>query len=345
MQIAGRPIGDEHPPYLIAELSANHNGDIGRMMELIDAAAETGADAIKIQTYVADSITIDHDSDDFQIKGGPWGGRTLYDLYKEAQTPFEWHESIFARAKERGVTVFSSPFDFSAIDLLAKLDAPAYKIASFEAVDLPLIRKAASNGKPLIISTGMANLPEIDEAVSAARQAGDGGVVLLHCISGYPAPANESNLRTIPHLRDAFGTVVGLSDHTLGDGVSVASIALGARVIEKHFTLRRADGGPDSHFSLEPDEFKRLVDNCRMAFEAIGHVTYERAEVEKSNAVFRRSLYVVKDVAKGEPFSDKNVRSIRPGYGLAPKHYERVLGRRAKSDIARGTALSWSLVE
>jgi pseudaminic acid synthase len=342
--IAGRPIGRDHEPYIICELSGNHNGSLERALKMIDAAADTGADAIKIQTYTADTLTIDHGSADFQISGGPWAGRTLYDLYQEAQTPFEWHEAMFARARERGVTIFSTPFDETAADLLESLGAPAYKIASFEAVDLPLIAHVARKGKPMIISTGMSNLGEINDAVRTARDNGCEELILLHCVSSYPAPDEDSNVRTVPHLAEAFGCVSGLSDHTHGSAVSVASIALGGAVIEKHFTLARSDGGPDAAFSLEPDEFERLVVDCKRAWRALGTVGYDLCGSEQGSAIFRRSLYVVKDIAAGETLTRENVRSIRPGYGMAPKHFPEVLGARAAEDLKRGTPLTWSVL-
>lgn len=345
IDIAGRTIGSSHEPYVICELSANHNGSLERALKMIDAAAATGADAIKIQTYTADTLTLNCDRDDFKIKGGLWDGRTLYDLYKEAFTPYEWHEKLFARARELGVTMFSTPFDESAVDLLAALDAPAYKIASFEAIDLPLIAYTAKTGKPLIISTGMANLGEIAEAVSVARGSGATGVALLHCVSSYPAPMEDANVATVPHLAAAFDCVAGLSDHTPGVAASVASVALGGAIVEKHFTLARADGGPDAEFSLEPDEFKRLVDDCKNAWRAKGRVNYDLLGSEKGNRVFRRSLYVVRPVGKGEVFTRENLRSIRPGFGLPPKNLQAVLGRRATRDLAFGEPLSWDCVE
>lgn len=345
IEIAGRRIGAEHEPYVICELSGNHNGSLERALELLDAAAATGADAVKIQSYTPDTITIDHHGPQFRIKGGLWDGQRLYDLYKEAQTPFEWHEPLFARAHALGVTLFSSPFDESAVDLLAELDAPAYKIASFEIVDLPLIAYVVRQGKPIIMSTGMANLDEIGEAVQTARDLGCEDIVLLHCVSSYPAPDEQSNLRTIPDLAARFGVVAGLSDHTHASAVAVASIALGASVIEKHFTLRRSDGGPDAAFSLEPEEFRTLVTDCKRAWRALGDVSYDLQGCERGSAGFRRSLYVVKDVAAGEELTRDNVRSIRPGYGLPPKLLPQILGSKAARDLPRGTPLDMGSIQ
>jgi N-acetylneuraminate synthase len=338
--IDGRTIGAGHPPYVIAELSGNHNGELSRALRLVDVAKEAGADAVKLQTYTADTITIDHNGPGFVIEGGLWHGRKLHELYQEASTPWDWHPAIFEHARKIGITCFSSPFDPTAIDLLQKLGAPAYKIASFEIVDLPLIRRAAATGKPLIISTGMAMPSEIREAVDAAREAGAKEIALLHCTSGYPTPPEEANLATIPHLEKTFGTVVGLSDHTPGSAVPIAAVTLGAAVIEKHFTLARADGGPDAAFSLEPDELKAVVDGCRTAFAAMGSVRSGAAPSEKPNMMFRRSLYAVKDIAAGEMFTESNIRSIRPGFGLPPKLLPELLGKRAACGIARGTPLT-----
>jgi pseudaminic acid synthase len=314
-------------------------------LQLLEEAAATGCDAIKIQTYTPDTMTLNSNQPDFCIKGGLWNGRTLYDLYQEAHTPFEWHSQLFARAKELRVVLFSTPFDNTAVDLLESLDTPAYKIASFEVTDLALIRRVAETRKPMIISTGLANLEEISEAVETAKKFGCTEIVLLHCVSSYPAPDDSTNLRTIPDIQDRFGGVVGLSDHTRGIAVSVASIALGACVIEKHFTLKRSDGGPDAAFSLEPDEFKDLVQGCRSAWTSLGSASFEVNPVEEKNFVFRRSIYTVKPIAKGEQFTAENTKVIRPGYGLKPKFLPEVLGKQAASDIQVATALSWELIE
>lgn len=344
IEIAGRRIGAAYPPYVICELSGNHNGSLERALTMIDAAAQTGCDAIKIQTYTADTITMDVDRPEFRIHGGLWDGRSLYELYQEAQTPFEWHPALFERARQRGVTLFSSPFDESAIDLLDGLGAPAFKIASFEAIDLPLIRYAAGKGKPLIISTGMANLEEMAAAKDAALSAGAAGVVLLHCVSSYPAAMEDANVRTVADMAQRFATPIGLSDHTPGSAASVAAIALGACVIEKHFTIRRADGGPDAAFSLEPEEFKALTTDCKAAWAALGRVNYELLGSETANKQFRRSIYVQRDVAAGEVLTREHLRSIRPGNGLAPEHLDAVLGKRAARELKRGEPLSWDMV-
>jgi len=345
LSIGGRRIGGDAPPYLIAELSCNHNGSLDRALAIMAAAKDAGADAVKLQTYTADTMTIDCDRPDFRISGGLWDGRRLYDLYEEAHTPWDWHEALFAKGRALGLDVFSAPFDETAVDFLERLDPPAYKIASFEAVDLALIRKAAATGRPIILSTGIADLDEIAEAVAAARDAGAGGLVLLHCISGYPTPAAEANLRTLPDLARRFGAVGGLSDHTLGTAVATAAVALGAAVIEKHFTLSRADGGLDAAFSLEPEEFARLAADCRTAWNALGEISYTRKPSEAGSAVFRRSLYVVADIPAGAPLTRDNIRAIRPGHGLAPKHLDTVLGRRATRALARGDALAWDMIE
>jgi N-acetylneuraminate synthase len=342
--IAGRAIGPGHPPYVIAELSANHNGKLDQALRIIDAAQAAGADAVKIQTYLPDTITLKSDAPEFRITDGLWAGHTLYDLYDWAHTPWEWHAALFAHAAKRGITLFSSPFDLTAVDLLEGLGAPAYKIASFEAVDLPLIRYVAAKGKPMIISTGMADLNEITEAVEAAREGGCRELALLHCVSGYPAPASDYNLATLADMAAKLDLPVGLSDHTLDNTTAIASVALGAGIIEKHMTLDRAGGGPDDSFSLEPAEFGALCRGARTAWEAIGQVDYGRKSSEQTNVKFRRSLYAVRDIAEGEALSADNIRSIRPGFGLAPREYDTVIGRRARIAITRGTALSWDLL-
>jgi len=344
IEIAGRRIGPAHAPYVICELSGNHNGSLDRALTMIDAAAATGCDAIKIQTYTADTITLDVDRPEFRIHGGLWDGRSLHELYQEAHTPFEWHGALFERAKARGVTLFSSPFDETAVDLLAGLDAPAYKIASFEAVDLPLIRYAAARGKPLIISTGMANLAEIEAARAAALEAGAAGVLLLHCVSSYPAVMADANLRTIPDMASRFACPIGLSDHTPGTAAAVAAVALGACAVEKHFTLARADGGPDAAFSLEPAEFTALTTDCRAAWQALGKANYDLLGSERGSLLFRRSLYATADVKGGDLLTKANVRSVRPGNGLPPDALGKVLGRRATRDIARGEPMDWDMV-
>jgi pseudaminic acid synthase len=342
IEISGRKIGADYPPYVIAEMSGNHNGELSRAYRLMEAAKNAGADAVKLQTYTADTITIDHAGPGFVIEGGLWNGRRLYELYQEAHTPWEWHPALFAKGAELGITVFSSPFDPTAVDLLESLGAPAYKIASFEIVDTPLIRYAARTGKPLIISTGMADDSEVADAVAAA---GRGGLALLHCVSGYPTPVADANLRRIPKIASRYNCPVGLSDHTPGIEAAVASIALGACIIEKHLTLARADGGPDAAFSLEPAELAALVNGVRTAHAALGRAEYGHANSEQGNMIYRRSLYAVADIAQGETLTHYNVRSIRPGYGLAPKHLPDLLGKRARCDIGRGTPLSFDLVE
>src|SRR6056297_575416 len=343
--IEDRPIGPGHPPFVIAELSANHNGDLDQALRIIDAAQEAGADAVKIQTYRPDTITLKSDAPDFQITEGLWAGRTLYDLYEWAHTPWEWHEALFAHAAHRGITLFSSPFDPTAVDLLESLGAPAYKIASFEAVDLPLIRYVAAKGKPMIISTGMADLEEIGEAVAAAREGGCEELALLHCVSGYPAPASDYNLATLADMGRRFGVPVGLSDHTLDNTTAIASVALGAGVIEKHFTLDRNGGGPDDSFSLEPAEFAALCRDARTAWEAVGSVDYGRKSSEVANVKFRRSLYFVKDMKAGEVITEDCVRSVRPGYGLAPKIIHEIIGRVVAHDIFKNAPVRHEDVE
>jgi N-acetylneuraminate synthase len=325
-------------------LSANHGGSLNRALEVLAAAKAAGADAIKLQTYTADTITIDHDGPEFRVHGGLWDGRRLYDLYDEAHTPWDWHEALFAKGRELGIPVFSTPFDDTAVAFLERFDPPAYKIASFEMIDLPLVRRVAATGKPVIMSTGMGTPEEIAESVEAFRAAGGGDLILLHCVSGYPTPAEQSNLRRIPALAAQFGCPVGLSDHTLGTEVAIAAVALGACVIEKHFTLRRADGGPDAAFSLEPDELRALVHGTRAAFSALGTGLPARSAVEKGSEVFRRSIYAVKDIAAGDVLNESNVRIIRPGYGLAPREMPKVLGRKARQAITRGTALRWEFL-
>jgi pseudaminic acid synthase len=343
--IAGRRIGAGQPPYVIAEMSGNHNGEPARALALIDAAKAAGADAVKLQTYTADTITIRSDRPEFRIEGGLWHGRTLHDLYQEAHTPWDWHEALFRRGRELGITVFSSPFDASAIALLERLGAPAYKVASPEIVDLPLIEAMARTGKPLIMSLGMATLPEIEEAIAAARGAGCRELALLHCVSGYPTPAAECNLATIGDLARRFEAVIGLSDHSMGIAVPVAAVALGACLIEKHFTLSRADGGVDSAFSLEKEELAAMTAALRDAAQAIGRVSYEISPSEAATLKFRRSLYVVRAVPAGAALGEADVRSIRPAAGLAPKHLKTVLGRRTRRAVPAGTPLSWDMLE
>lgn len=342
--IAGRAIGPDHPPYVIAELSGNHNGDLTRAIRLIDAAADAGADAVKLQTYRPDTITLNHDGPGFRIEQGLWAGRTLFELYGEAQTPWDWHPALFAHAAARGLACFSSPFDPTAVDFLQELGAPAFKIASFEAIDLPLIARAAATGKPLIISTGMASASEISDALATARTHGAGGVALLHCVSEYPARIADANLRAIPRLANEFGVVAGLSDHTPGVTAPIAAVALGARIIEKHVTLSRADGGPDAAFSLEPAELALLTQSCRDAFFALGQEDLRRGIGETGNKQFRRSLYITRDIPAGAALTEDAVRSIRPGFGLAPKHLWDVLGKTAARDLKRGEPLDWSMV-
>ena len=341
ISIHDRKIGSEFPPYIIAELSANHNGSLERALQTIDAAKKAGASAIKLQTYTADTMTIDCDRPEFMIRGGLWDGYKLYDLYKEAQTPFEWHQAMFEHARKIGITVFSTPFDESAVDLLEWLQAPAYKIASFENTDLPLIRYVARTGKPMILSTGMASKQEIAEAVDTARSAGCKDLVLLHCISSYPAPMEQANIRQMNELARCFDAVTGLSDHTLGTTASVAAVALGACVIEKHFTLSRADKGPDSDFSIEPEELERLCCEANDAWSAVGKASFERQSAETSSLVFRRSVYFIRDLPAGTRVTDKDIRRIRPGMGLAPKHFNDLLGKRLKVDVTRGTPTQW----
>lgn len=345
IHIDGIAIGNNHPPYIIAEMSGNHNGDIERAIELLHQAKKAGAMAVKLQTYTADTMTIDCDHPDFLIKGGLWDGKQLYELYQWAHTPWEWHQQLFDEAKKLGLTIFSSPFDESAVDLLEQLGAPAYKIASFELTDLMLIEKVAQTGKPIIMSTGLANHQEIEQAIETARRHGARDIIILHCVSGYPTPISETNLMSINRLQQDFDCCIGLSDHTLGITTAIAAVALGAHVIEKHFTLKREDGGPDAAFSLEPHELAELCSTTRDAWSALGHGDYTTKAVEKPNIKFRRSLYVVADIKKGEVFSDKNVRRIRPGYGLEPGAYREILGKTASCDISRGSALKWEMIE
>lgn len=344
-QIGHRWVGRRHKPFLIAEMSGNHNQSLERALAIVEAAAAAGADAVKLQTYTADTMTLDIHEGDFFIEdpNSLWKGHSLYRLYQEAYTPWEWHEPIFRRCRELGLLAFSTPFDESAVDFLESLDVPAYKIASFENTDLVLIRKAAATGKPLIISTGMATAAELDEAVRAAREAGAKHIVLLKCTSTYPASPENSNLATIPHMAELFGCQIGLSDHTMGVGVAVAAVALGATVIEKHFTLSRADGGVDAAFSMEPEEFRRLAEETERAWLALGRVHYGPTEAEKPSLKHRRSLYVSRDIKAGEPFTRDNVKAIRPGLGLPTKYLDVVLGKTARRDVKKGTPVTWDL--
>lgn len=345
ISIAGRRIALDAPPYVIAELSANHNGRLDTALRIIAEAKRAGADAIKLQTYTADTITLNSDAEEFQIRGGLWDGKSLYQLYQEAHMPWAWHKPLFEHARTLGIAVFSSPFDNTAVDLLEDLNAPAYKIASFEAVDLPLIRYVASTGKPMIISTGMADIEEIQEAIDAACAGGCKELAILHCVSGYPAPASDYNLRTIPDMMQRFGLVTGLSDHTLDNTTAIASVALGASIIEKHFTLDRSGGGPDDSFSLEPVELTALCRDSKTAWAALGRVDYGRKSSEQGNAQFRRSLYFVRPLQAGERITADAVRSVRPGFGLAPKHLEAVLGKVAARPIAANTPVSMKLLD
>ena len=346
IKIADKFIGHNLPPFVIAEMSGNHNQSLARALEIVEAVAKTGAHALKIQTYTPDTMTLDLNEREFHISdpGSLWVGSSLYKLYGEACTPWEWHKPIFDRARELGIVVFSTPFDDTAVDFLESLDVPCYKIASFENTDLPLSRRVAATGKPLIISTGMATVAELDESVRAARDAGCKDLILLKCTSTYPAKAANTNILTIPHLRELFGCEVGLSDHTMGVGVSVASVALGATVIEKHFTLSRADGGVDSTFSMEPVEMAQLVVEIERAWQALGQVSYGPTETEKKSIQYRRSLYVVQDIKEGDALTRDNVRAIRPGLGLPTKYLEQILGRTVTQDVPRGTALAWKLI-
>ena len=345
LTINGRTLSVENPPYVIAEVSANHNGSIERAKQTILAAYQSGADAVKIQTYTPDTMTVQTDNPEFHIDDGLWKGRSLYDLYGEAYTPFEWHGELFAYAREIGITLFSSPFDESAVDLLHSLNAPAYKVASFELVDLPLIRYMASKGKPLLMSTGMANFEEIGEALEAARSAGCNEIALFHCISSYPTPIEAANLRSMVKLREQFGVQVGLSDHTLGTTAATVATALGATVIEKHFTLSRADGGVDSTFSLEPDELKDLMQGVTDAHASLGQASFERPSLEAGNKIFRRSIYFVKSKKAGEVIEETDIRRIRPGYGLAPKYWDEIIGKLLAKDVNHAEAVTWDAIE
>ena len=343
IEIAGRRIGRDYPPYLIAELSANHNGELNTALRLIEAAQIAGADAVKLQTYTPDTITLNCSNEEFTIQSGLWKGRTLYELYQEAHTPWEWHKPIFDYARKLGITIFSSPFDNTAIDLLEDLNVPAYKIASFEAVDLPLITYAASTGKPMIISTGMADSNEIQEAIDAAREGGCTQLAILHCVSGYPAPADDYNLRTIEDMIIKFGVVTGLSDHTLDNTTAISSIALGASIVEKHFTLDRSGGGPDDSFSLEPSEMAELCRVTKKAWQTLGVVDYGLKPSERENVKFRRSLYFIKDLPAGTVVTTEDVRTVRPGYGIAPRNLNEIIGRQLNVEVKFGTPVRWEV--
>lgn len=346
IHISGRSIGTSSPPFIIAEMSGNHNQSLNRALEIVEAAAKAGAHALKIQTYTADTMTLDLDEREFFISdpNNLWKGTSLYKLYQEAHTPWEWHKPIFDRCRELGMIGFSTPFDETSVDFLESLDVSCYKIASFENTDIPLIRKVAATGKPMIISTGMATVAELDETVRAAKEAGCNELVLLKCTSSYPATPENTNILTIPHMRELFDCEVGLSDHTMGLGVSVASVALGATVIEKHFTLNRADGGVDSTFSMEPEEMCSLVVETHRAWQALGRISYGPTEAEQKSLLYRRSLYIVRDMKAGEALTTENVRAIRPGHGLPPKYLSVMLGRRLINDVKKGTPLSWDLI-
>jgi N-acetylneuraminate synthase len=346
IRIGHHDIGIDQPPFVIAELSGNHNQSLDRAVRLVEAAARAGVHAVKLQTYTADTLTIEADTGSFYIQdaGNLWQGQTLYDLYKKAFTPWEWHEPLFKRCQELGVVAFSTPFDESAVDFLETLNVPAYKIASFENNHLSLIHKVAATGKPMIISTGMATIADLDEAIKTARDGGCRDIILLKCTSSYPASPSDSNLLTIPHLRELFDTEMGLSDHTLGVGVAIASVALGATVIEKHFTISRSEGGVDSAFSMEPEEMKTLVQESLKAWQALGQVHYGLTEREKSSVRFRRSIYIVEDIGEGETFSSSNIRIIRPGEGLSPKYFDILIGKKASRAIKRGTPMRWDLL-
>ena len=342
ISIDGRKIGTDYAPYIIAEMSANHNGSIENAFKIIEQAKRCGADAVKLQTYTADTITLNSRTPEFMIRGTLWDGQSLHELYQKAHMPWDWHKPLFDFAREQGITIFSSPFDFSAVDLLESLNAPAYKIASFEMVDLPLIRYVAQTGKPMIISTGMADADEIAEAVATAKSAGCRELVVLHCVSGYPAPAADYNLRTLPDMAARFGTLVGLSDHTLDNTTAVASVVLGACVIEKHFTLDRNGGGADDSFSLEPDGLQALCRDSKTAWQALGRVHYGLKSSEQGNVQFRRSLYFVKDLQKGDTIDETCIRSVRPGFGIAPKHFDELIGKRLTRNVQANTKTDWA---
>ena len=342
ISIDGRKIGTDYAPYIIAEMSANHNGSIENAFKIIEQAKRCGADAVKLQTYTADTITLNSRTPEFMIRGTLWDGQSLHELYQKAHMPWDWHKPLFDFAREQGITIFSSPFDFSAVDLLESLDAPAYKIASFEMVDLPLIRYVAQTGKPMIISTGMADADEIAEAVETAKSAGCRELVVLHCVSGYPAPAADYNLRTLPDMAARFDTLVGLSDHTLDNTTAVASVVLGACVIEKHFTLDRNGGGADDSFSLEPDGLQALCRDSKTAWQALGRVHYGLKSSEQGNVQFRRSLYFVKDLQKGDTIDETCIRSVRPGFGIAPKHFDELIGKRLTRNVQANTKTDWA---
>jgi len=345
--IAGRKIGKGHKPFIIAEMSGNHNQSLERALQIVEEAAKAGADAVKLQTYTADTMTLDIQDGEFFIedKNSLWEGNSLYKLYQQAYTPWEWHKPIFDKCKELGILYFSTPFDESAVDFLESLDVPAYKVASFENADIPLIKKIASTGKPMIISSGMATVAELDETVRAAREMGNEQIILLKTTSTYPATPENTNISTIPHMRELFQCEIGLSDHTMGVGVAVGAVAVGATVIEKHFTLARVDGGVDSAFSLEPEELKSLVIETERAWQAIGEVTYGPTEKEKASMKYRRSLYIVEDMKAGELLTEKNLRAIRPGFGLVPKYYDILLGKKIKNDVKKGTPITWNLFD
>lgn len=344
IKIGKYTVSDENPVYIIAEMSANHNMDLERAKRIIDAAAEAGANAVKIQTYTPDTITIDCNTDIFKAQGKLWEGMTLYELYQKAYTPWEWQNELKLYTEKAGLDFFSSPFDLTAVDFLEELEVPAYKVASFEINDIPLIRKIAQTGKPVIISTGIAYMEDIERAIRVCKQEGNDKVILLKCVSSYPAPFEQMNLRVIPNMEQTFGCLVGLSDHSLGDETAIASVALGAKVIEKHLTLRRSDGGADSAFSMETEEFAEMVRKIRNVEKALGRVTYELTEKQIENRSGSRSLFVVKDIRQGEKFSEKNVKSIRPGFGMHTRYYEDILGKEAKCDIKKGTPMDWKYI-